>query len=107
MRRKNLINFLLLIFWVISLLFVSLWTYENPENVEIIKSYLKKNRKPDVTITNEDSIEILANSYSVQISKVISLSEKTLNKNFLFAIDFLILKLLIISTPIPRVFIFI
>ena len=33
MKRKNLINFLLLLFWVISLLFVSLWTYENPENV--------------------------------------------------------------------------
>ena len=86
MRRKNLISFLLLIFWIISLLFTSLWTYENPENVEIIKSYFEKKRKPDTSITREDTTEILANSYSVQISKILSLSEKTAfvtyDKNF-------------------------
>ena len=86
MRKKNLISFLLLIFWIISLLFTSLWTYENPENVEIIKSYFEKKRKPDTSITREDTTEILANSYSVQISKILSLSEKTAfvtyDKNF-------------------------
>ena len=36
---------------------------------------------------------------------LISILEKTLDKNFLLVIDFLIRKLLIISTPIPNFFI--
>ena len=31
--------------WLISLIFVIIWTYENPENIEYLKNYIKKNKE--------------------------------------------------------------
>ena len=64
--------------WIISLLFVTIWTYENPEKIEILKNYFKKNKNITAEIQNTQKLErIAANSFVVKISKIISFSEKT------------------------------
>jgi len=80
--------------WFLSLIIVSLYTYENPESIEKIKHYYKSKKEPKVQIEITNTEKIKANSFSVEFSKVISLSEKTafiihdekalkFNKNFL------------------------
>ena len=64
--------------WIISLLFVTIWTYENPEKIEILKNYFKKNKNITAEIQNTQKSErLVANSFFVKISKIISFSEKT------------------------------
>jgi hypothetical protein len=71
-------NFSLLIFfWFVSLLGVSYYTYENPERVEIIKDYFKKQKKPEVKIDKKEINRVPANSFIVEFSKEISLNKKT------------------------------
>jgi len=63
--------------WIATLLFTSLWSYENPESIETIKLYFKKSKTPKIEREAELSREVKANSFSVEYTKVISLSEKT------------------------------
>ena len=63
--------------WFLSLIIVSLYTYENPESIEKIKHYYKSKKEPKVQIEITNTEKIKANSFSVEFSKVISLSEKT------------------------------
>ena len=54
--------------WIISLLFVTIWTYENPEKIEILKNYFKKNKNITAEIQNTQKSErIAANSFFVKI----------------------------------------
>jgi len=69
--------FLLIFFWLISLFGVSYYTYENPERVEVIKDYLKKQKKPEVKIDQKEIYRVPGNSFIVEFSKKISLSKKT------------------------------
>ena len=65
MKKKVIKNLLLLILWIITIIFTSVWVYENPEPIRILKNYLKKNKI------------VKANSFNIKIDKIISLSKKT------------------------------
>ena len=69
--------YLLSIIWIISLLVVSLWTFENPDKIEFIKNIYKKNKSPIVKIEEKPENQIAANSFIVITQKIMSLSEKT------------------------------
>ena len=73
MKRIAIISLL----WIISLLFAIIWSYENPENIEYFKNYIKKNK--EIKAEKVDSVDekIIANSFLVKLSQIISLSEKT------------------------------
>ena len=65
MKKKLTKNLLLLLLWILTIIFTSVWIYENPEAVRIVKNYLKKNKI------------VKANSFNVKIDKIIPLSKKT------------------------------
>ena len=73
MKRIAIISLL----WIISLLVALIWSYENPENIEYFKNYIKKNK--EIKAEKVDSVDekIIANSFLVKLSQIISLSEKT------------------------------
>ena len=65
MKKKFTKDLLLLLLWILTIIFTSVWIYENPETVRIVKNYLKKNKI------------VKANSFNVKIDKIISLSKRT------------------------------
>ena len=69
--------FIFFIIWLISLLIVSVWTFENPDKIELIKNIFKKNKSPIVQIDETPENQIVANSFNVTFKKIISLSNKT------------------------------
>ena len=78
MFNKNF--FIIFVIWIISLLAASLWTFENPDKIELIKNLYKKNKSPIIKIenTNETPVkQITSNSYLVTFKKIMSLSHKT------------------------------
>ena len=77
MKKKYLNKIIIVFIWAASLVLVSIWVYENPENIGSIKFYLKPNKAPEIKKERELSNEVNANSFLVEFSKVISLSEKT------------------------------
>ena len=75
MFKKNF--FILLIIWIISLLGVSIWTFENPDKIELIKNIYKKNKSPIVELEVTTENQIISNSFIVTFKKIMSLSHKT------------------------------
>ena len=75
--NKSKTIFFYLIFWFISIVLTSIWTFENPEKIELIKNIYKKKASPIVQEANEEPIKVEANSFFVQYEKVITLSKKT------------------------------
>ena len=73
MKRSAII----LSLWLISVIFVAIWTYENPENIEYFKNYIKKNKEIKAEKIDPNEEKILANSFLVKFSKIISLTENT------------------------------
>tara|TARA_B110000438_G_scaffold302995_1_gene362633 strand:- start:1977 stop:3191 length:1215 start_codon:yes stop_codon:yes gene_type:complete len=65
MKQKIVKNILLLLFWSLTIIITIVWTYENPEKIEKIKNNFKKIKK------------VKANSFNVEISKILSLSSKS------------------------------
>jgi hypothetical protein len=70
-------NFFIIILWVISLFFISIYTYENPELIDVSKNYLKKNFSPKAQIKKGIVQKIEAIHFDISFSKIIALSEKT------------------------------
>ena len=70
--KKFLIIFLV---WFISIIYSIIWTFENPEKIEKIKSIVKKNKSAQVEVTQSKSQTFIANSF-IEISK----SEPTFNQ---------------------------
>jgi len=70
-------KFLLFLIWFFSLAIVSLYTYEHPESFERVKHYIILNKEPEVKLEKSNIQKVLANSFIVEFSKVVSLSEKT------------------------------
>ena len=66
----------IVIFWLISILFAIVFTYENPEKIENIKDNIKKNENPRITSTNSNEIFHTANSFELSTEKIIDLKEK-------------------------------
>ena len=75
--KKNYFLLFIILFWILSLLLSTIWGYSNPEKIEILKSFYKKNKKPDLEIIQSNVKKIIANSFYVELSQIISLSEKT------------------------------
>ena len=73
MKRIAIISLL----WIISLLFAVIWSYENPENIEYFKNYIKKNKEIKAEKVDSAEEKIIANSFLVKLSQIVSLSEKT------------------------------
>ena len=68
-------NFFITFVFGVLLLFIGIiWGYSNPEKVEILKSFFKEREKPIVNIESGNIVNIRANSFSVEISKVMSSS---------------------------------
>ena len=70
-------KFLLFLIWFFSVIIVSLYTYEHPESIERIKHHIILNKEPEVKLEKSNIQKVLANSFIVEFSKVVSLSEKT------------------------------
>ena len=71
------INFLIFIIWISSVLVTALWTFENPEKVEKIKSFFKKKKITETKVVNESLTEVTANSFNVNFNKVLEINDKT------------------------------
>ena len=74
MKKQKLF---IILFWILSIILTSIWSYENNDKLEIIKSYFLKKKAPKIEANTKDIFVKVANSFSVKISKVITLSEKT------------------------------
>ena len=68
---------LVVLFWFLSLIIVIIYTYENPERFDVIKDLFKKNISPQVKLEKGPTQIVIANSFNVEFSKVISLDNKT------------------------------
>ena len=63
--------------WLVTIIFSIIWTYENPEKIEKIKSNFKKNEKSTIYKVEKDSNDIVANSFTVEFEQILELSDKT------------------------------
>ena len=66
-----------ILFCLLAFIFGSIYGYENPENMDLIKSKVKKNFSPKIKKEDGPLQKISANSFSVEFEKIISLTEKT------------------------------
>ena len=57
-----------------SLAIASIYTYEHPEKIEIIKSFFYEKKEPEIKYVNKEIKKISANSFNVEFSKIISIS---------------------------------
>jgi len=61
----------------LSLLLGAIWGYSNPEKIEIFKSFFKQKTKPVITSVSDNIKTVRANSFSVSISEIVTISQKT------------------------------
>ena len=73
MKKKIIIIFI----WLISIIFSILWSYENPEKIEKIKYIFKKNKKPEISKSQNINQNVIANSYKVNFTRILDLKNKT------------------------------
>ena len=52
-------------FWFLSVVGSIIWSYENPEKIESLKDYFKKNQNPEINIAEETSEKFIANAFDV------------------------------------------
>ena len=55
----------------------ALWTFENPEKVEKVKSFFKKKKIIETKVVNESLTEVTANSFNINFNKVLEINGKT------------------------------
>ena len=69
--------FFIILFWIISLVSISIYVYENPEKVENVKRFFEN--KKNVVIESEEGSLLRAdgNSFVIEFSKELAFSEKT------------------------------
>ena len=63
--------------WLVSIIFAIIWTFENPEKIEKIKSEFKKNEKIESKIVTAKNKKISANSFAINLSQVLENTSKT------------------------------
>ena len=68
---------IIFIFGIFLLFFGAIWGYSNPEKIEALKSFFKEKKKPIVKIESNNIKNIRANSFSIELSEIFSISEKT------------------------------
>jgi hypothetical protein len=67
----------LILFYLVSIIASILFSYENPEKIEKIKDYFKKNKNIKVEKVDGDNLIFYANAFNVNVKKIIDLKEKT------------------------------
>ena len=60
-----------------TIIYTAIWTFENPEKIEKIKSEFKKNKKVETQLVTSEGINIAANSFTVKLSQVLENNTKT------------------------------
>ena len=53
------------------------WTFENPDRIEKIKSEFKKNKEIEVSKVDSNIRNITANAFTVEVSQVLKIEDKT------------------------------
>ena len=74
MTKKFII---IIIFWLLTLLSTAIWTFENPEKIEKVKSFFKKKQIEEVSVSKSETQKFLANSFTVEVNKVLEYKDKT------------------------------
>ena len=69
--------FFIILSWIISIIIAIIWTFENPEKLEKIKSIFKKNKVVEIETEVKSSKSINSNSFSVFITREMGLKDKT------------------------------
>ena len=54
-----------------------IWTFENPEKIEKIKGFFNKKKKVEISISKENTKEVIANSFTVNVQKILEIKDKT------------------------------
>ena len=70
-------SFLFILIWLLSLIFISIYTYENPEKLETAKHYFNKYKKQEITSGKEETLRVPGNSFIVELYKEIAFTGKT------------------------------
>ena len=70
-------KYFFLFLWFISIICTAIWTFENPEKIEKIKSEFKKNKKIETKLATSENIDISANSFTIKLSQVLENNSKT------------------------------
>lgn len=68
---------LFILSWLLSLTLISIYTHENSEKIERIKNYFTKDKAPRLKAIQDEIHRMPANSFIIEFSKVLSISEKT------------------------------
>ena len=69
--------FIIFTLWLLTILFTAIWTFENPEKIEKIKSHFKKKQKVQVEVDEDEGQKFIANSFSVEVKKILDFNDKT------------------------------
>ena len=85
--------FFIVLLWIISIIIAIIWTFENPEKLEKIKSIFKKNKVVEIETEVKGSKSINSNSFSVFITREMGLKDKTAFVSHPFKEEFDIKKL--------------
>ena len=70
-------KFFIFFLWIVTIVYTCIWTFENPEKIEKIKSEIKKNEKVETRIVSSKSKNISANSFTVKLTQVLENNSKT------------------------------
>ena len=66
-----------LLLWFVTIVYTAIWTFENPEKIEKIKSEFKKGKKVETKVVSSKSKNISANAFTVKLTQVLENSSKT------------------------------
>ena len=69
--------FFLPLLWIFTILISIVWTFENPDKIEKLKNIFKKDKKIEVSKVDINSKDIVANSFTVSVSQVLKVEDKT------------------------------
>ena len=68
---------LIILFWFLSLVIISIYTYENPDKFELIKTYFSKDEKQEIKFVGSPILTMPGNSFIVGVSKEFAFTERT------------------------------
>tara|TARA_B100000767_G_C19709051_1_gene511890 strand:+ start:66 stop:1319 length:1254 start_codon:yes stop_codon:yes gene_type:complete len=72
-----MMKYFFLFLWFVTIIYTAIWTFENPEKIEKIKSEFKKNKKVETQLVSSEGVSVAANSFTVKLSQVLENNSKT------------------------------
>ena len=66
-----------ILIWLASLVIMSIFTYENPEMIDLMKSNFEKHAPSKIKFEQGPSQRSIGNSFAVEFSQEISFQDKT------------------------------